>query len=235
MPTPPTSARSSGQTTSDAKDAAAHVAAEAKDTAGDVAADVKDKAMTTASEATSAAKDVAETAKHKAADLADQAKSEAQDTADGAKSQAAHVLEDVSEALRATGETLADQHHDAFASYARTAADQVEQFTASIRDRSVGEILDEAERFARRDPALFIGGAFLLGVVGGRFLKASRPRPTSSGTTSSLPSASRPSGTTAGTASGSVTGSSSTVASPARPVATPSPSGITPSTLPLHS
>ncbi len=81
--------------------------------------------------------------------------------------------EDASTALHAAGDALHDENRDAFARYAEQAAGQVEQFTSAIRDRSVGEILDEAERFARREPGLFIGGAFLLGIAGARFLKAS--------------------------------------------------------------
>lgn len=61
------------------------------------------------------------------------------------------------------------------AGYADAAAEQLDTVTRSFRNRSVGELLDEAERLARRDPALFIGGAFILGVFGARFLKASAP------------------------------------------------------------
>ena len=81
------------------------------------------------------------------------------------KDQATGVLDDASTALHAAGDALHDENRDAFARYAEQAAGQVEQFTSAIRDRSVGEILDEAERFARREPGLFIGGAFLLGIA----------------------------------------------------------------------
>ena len=42
-----------------------------------------------------------------------------------------------------------------------------------IRNRDVGELVNEVQRFARRQPALFVGSAFAIGVIGARFLKSS--------------------------------------------------------------
>src|SRR5690606_10454289 len=111
-----------------------------------------------------------------ASELKDKVQHEAEDRLAEGKATATGALEDVAGALHQAGDALRERDRDAFARYADAAADQVEQFTHSIRDRNVGEILDEAQRFARRDPGLFIGGAFLLGIVGARFLKASAPR-----------------------------------------------------------
>jgi hypothetical protein len=45
----------------------------------------------------------------------------------------------------------------------------------------VGELIGDVEQFARRSPALFLGGAFALGVLAARFVKSSsaaaNPRP----------------------------------------------------------
>ena len=38
------------------------------------------------------------------------------------------------------------------------------------------DIVREAEAFARRQPAVFIGGALALGLLASRFLKAAPPR-----------------------------------------------------------
>lgn len=119
-----------------------------------------------------AASDLADQAKDKATDLTAQAKHAAEDKLATGKEQATGALANVSEALHATGDALRDQDQDAFARYADMAAREVDQFTSAIRGRSVGELLDEAEGFARREPALFLGGAFLLGIFGSRFLKA---------------------------------------------------------------
>ena len=119
-----------------------------------------------------AAGDLASQAKDAAGDLTAKAKDAATDKLSTGKEQAAGALSNITEALHATSDALRDQNQDAFARYADMAAREVEQFTDAIRGRSVGELLDEAEGFARREPALFLGGAFLLGIFGSRFLKA---------------------------------------------------------------
>jgi len=46
-------------------------------------------------------------------------------------------------------------------------------------------LLRDTEQLARRQPALFFGGAFLLGLAAGRFLKSSSPQPQFGGTAES--------------------------------------------------
>src|SRR5690606_20210610 len=60
--------------------------------------------------------------------------------------------------------------------YMRQMADQVDRFAGYLESRDVGEVMDQVEDFARRQPAAFIGGAFTLGLIGARFLKSSRER-----------------------------------------------------------
>ena len=163
-PTPPTSAGRPDSTAEHAKREASKTADDAKAAASDVADSAK-----------SAAEDVADKATDKAKAVAGDAASAAQSTAETGKAQATGALDDVADVLHDTSDSLRDHDRDAFAQYADQAARQVEQFTSAIRDRSVGEILDEAERFARREPGLFVGGAFLLGIFGARFLKADAP------------------------------------------------------------
>lgn len=117
--------------------------------------------------------DLTDKAKEQAGDLVDKAKDTASEHLSDGKEKATGVLTDAAEALHSVGDTLRDNDQGAFARYADMAATQVEQFTDAIRGRSVGELLDEAEDFARREPALFLGGAFVMGIFGARFLKAS--------------------------------------------------------------
>ena len=56
------------------------------------------------------------------------------------------------------------------------AADQLDRFSTRLRERNVSELLHDAQQLARRQPALFIGGAFVLGLLGARFLKSSSDR-----------------------------------------------------------
>jgi hypothetical protein len=55
------------------------------------------------------------------------------------------------------------------------AADQVERLSTYLRDSSFEDVIREAEDMARRQPLLFLGGAFLAGFLGARFLKSSSP------------------------------------------------------------
>ena len=111
-------------------------------------------------------------AKEQAAGLVDKARGAASERLEGGVETATGALSNVAEVLHDASDSLREHDQDAFARYAEVAAQQVEQFTEAIRGRSVGDLLDEAERFARREPGLFLGGAFLLGIFGSRFLKS---------------------------------------------------------------
>ena len=56
---------------------------------------------------------------------------------------------------------------------AESAADNLQRFSDSLRDRDLDGLLRDAESFARRQPAVFIGAAALVGFLAVRFLKAS--------------------------------------------------------------
>jgi hypothetical protein len=56
------------------------------------------------------------------------------------------------------------------------ASDQMKRFADTIRQRGVADMMDDLNQFARRRPALFIGGAFLVGIGIARFLKSTADR-----------------------------------------------------------
>jgi hypothetical protein len=60
--------------------------------------------------------------------------------------------------------------------YLSSAADQVDRLSHYLRSTDLRQMAEGVERFARRQPAIFIGGAFALGLLGARFLKSSRPQ-----------------------------------------------------------
>ena len=91
------------------------------------------------------------------------------------KDQATEGLGTVAQAVRQTTQSLRDQQHDTVAQYVERAADQIERLSDRLKNKDVTELLDDAQQLARRQPALFIGGAFALGLVGARFLKSSSP------------------------------------------------------------
>jgi hypothetical protein len=55
-------------------------------------------------------------------------------------------------------------------------ATQVEGMSSYLQTKGFGDVVDDLESFARREPVLFVGSAFVVGLLGGRFLKSSRPQ-----------------------------------------------------------
>lgn len=127
-------------------------------------------------EAKQKAGEVVEQAKQKGGEVVEQTRTRAFDMMDEQKSRAAEGLGSVASALRQTGESLRTGDQGQFGEVAERAADFVERFSDDLRNKDVNELLYEAERFARREPELFLGGAVLLGLVAARFLKASNRR-----------------------------------------------------------
>src|SRR6188508_2479721 len=92
------------------------------------------------------------------------------------KNKATDGIGTVAQAVRQTTQHLRDQQHETIARYVDEAANQLERVSNQLRDKDVGELMQDAQRFARRRPAVFIGSAFAIGLLGARFLKSSRDR-----------------------------------------------------------
>jgi hypothetical protein len=60
------------------------------------------------------------------------------------------------------------------AGYVDRASERFERAANYLKTADPKQAMRDAERFARREPALFFGGAFLLGLAAARFLKSSR-------------------------------------------------------------
>ena len=89
------------------------------------------------------------------------------------KERATDGLGSLARAVRQSTQTLRDNRQDTAAQYIERAADRLEQFSDGLRNRDLGDLMRETERFARRQPAVFIGAAFMAGMLAARFLKSS--------------------------------------------------------------
>ena len=89
------------------------------------------------------------------------------------KTRATEALGSVAVALRQSSQPLRDHNQVTLADYAGRAADQLEQLSTRVRERDLTELMDDVNRFARRQPALFVGAAFAVGALAARFLKSS--------------------------------------------------------------
>jgi hypothetical protein len=117
---------------------------------------------------------VIDQAKETISNVASQAGDKVTSRLDSQKDRAADGLGSVVQALRQTGDQLREQNQaTAVHEYISSAADQVERFADYLRSTNVSQMVNKAEQFARRQPALFLGGAFVLGLLGARFLKSS--------------------------------------------------------------
>jgi hypothetical protein len=94
---------------------------------------------------------------------------------DEQKNRAADGLGGIANVIRNAGNELRSEN-ETLAHYVDMTSDQLRRFADQIRQRGVADMLDDVHAFARRRPALFIGGAFLVGIGIARFLNSSSER-----------------------------------------------------------
>jgi hypothetical protein len=90
------------------------------------------------------------------------------------RSQAADRISGIAEAVRGTSERLRSDNQPSVANLTDSLADQVERLSSYLRDRDLTEFRRDLEGFARRQPAVAVGVALALGMLGARFIKSSQ-------------------------------------------------------------
>lgn len=121
-----------------------------------------------------------------ATEVVGQAKEKASSLIGEQKSHLAAGIGTVADSIRQIGENLQHETADgeknqvaAFAGkYGDSLAERVERISHYMEGKDLGELASDAEQFARRNPTLFVGGAFALGILAARFLKSSDSRRT---------------------------------------------------------
>lgn len=150
----------------------------AADTAQDFATKVKDAAE----QAKGAGSDIADKAKAKLGDLhgqamdatadfrgqamkyKDQALDQARSAAEDGKMKAADTIHGVADDLREAATSLGrNQTIAPVGKYANQAADALEDFAGTLRDKDIDQLVTEASGFVRRNPAIAIGIAVAAG------------------------------------------------------------------------
>ena len=120
---------------------------------------------------------VVDSAKQAASQVLDDVRDQATTRADQKREFVAEGVSSVAHAFRQMGDGA--RNSGPFGAYTaefgHKVADRVEQTAQYLRTRDVRGIVNDAENYARRSPAVFLGGAFLLGIAVSRFLKSSRP------------------------------------------------------------
>ena len=138
------------------------------DTAVDKAQEVAVKTQEKVSETAAAAK---EQAKRAAAQVGDQAKQ----TVDSRMSDVAQEIGSVADAVRQTSSEIGGENQT-LSKYGDRLAEQLEGISSYLNEKGVEDVLNDLQDFARRKPVVFLGGAFMLGIMAGRFVRSSGER-----------------------------------------------------------
>lgn len=114
--------------------------------------------------------ELADQAKQSVAGVVDHAQNVLSDQLQSGAQRSAGQLGDVANALRRSSQDL---DGSPAAQYVNKAAEQIDRVARYVRTADVDDMKRTVEDFARREPLIFLGGAFALGMIGARFLKSS--------------------------------------------------------------
>jgi hypothetical protein len=121
--------------------------------------------------------DLLQHAKQAGGEIVNQVQQQAGSPIEHQKETAANELSQVVNAVRQFGQTLSGEANGPIARYAAEygdkAADSLERLSKYIREQDPKRLLNDVQNFGRRQPALLLGGAFLLGFAGARLIKSS--------------------------------------------------------------
>ena len=112
-----------------------------------------------------------------AGDLAGRAKEIGFTQADRGRELTAEGLTKLAETIRRAAGDVEDQ--PMAANIASTVAEQTDRAATYLRQTDARQIVTNVEGLARKSPALFLGGAFVLGAIASRFIKAAGGAPAS--------------------------------------------------------
>lgn len=167
----------------------------AVDAARTTTKEVTDQAAEVASTATDAAGQVAQTAANEARDVAGEVRQQAGELGQEVVRQSRHLVEESKNQLHTQAQTqtdriaqslrgVADQltgmvegrppESGAVRDYVQQAADKVGDIAQRVDQRGFDGLVQDAERFARRRPAVFLAGAAAIGFGIGRLFRGAK-------------------------------------------------------------
>ncbi len=89
------------------------------------------------------------------------------------KNRAAGGLGDVADLIKQAGSQLREQGSAGGGQIAENLSERFAQFSSTVREKEIEEILADTEKFGRSNPVAFLSLAALIGFVLARFLKSS--------------------------------------------------------------
>ena len=105
--------------------------------------------------------------------LGQQASERVRSLAEMGKERAGGALDQLAQMLTDAADQVDGKLGAQYGQYARTAAEQVQGFSASVRNKDLDELLDDARNVVRKSPAVAIGAAAAVGFVIARLVQSS--------------------------------------------------------------
>ena len=113
----------------------------------------------------------------KAGQYASEAKAAAVEQAEVAQRDISASLAAFGGALRAAGDHLAGSDQRAASQFMLQAANGIERFAGSLKNKPFADVIDDVRTFGRENSGALIAGSLLAGLALGRFVKSSMPAP----------------------------------------------------------
>lgn len=112
-------------------------------------------------------------AKEQVSGIAQQATTQIKEQLGTQKDKAAGSLDSLTQVIRQTADNLSDSGQPQIGNVVSSLTTKLEDLTSYLRGRDIDEIAGEIQTYARQNPQVVVGGAFLLGIALARFMKAS--------------------------------------------------------------
>lgn len=112
--------------------------------------------------------------KEEASEVTTEVREEVKERADRWTSSLGQKGVGMARALEAASSRLREEGDTALADLADRAATRVERMAGYLERENPSGLVDDLEELGRSNPAAFLGGAFVVGVLGGRLLRASK-------------------------------------------------------------
>lgn len=183
MATPPVAAdvaASAAGVVDQVKDKASQVASQTKEQVGQALAQGKEQAQQAIAQGKEQVGQVLAQGKEQAGQVFDQTKSQIVGQLSDQKTRAADGLAGVVTAIQQAAVPFRDNNVPYVADYAESFAGQIDKVTQYLRDNDIEDLTSDVAAYARKNPTLFVGGAFVLGLGIARFLKSSGTRASAS-------------------------------------------------------
>lgn len=111
----------------------------------------------------------------KATEVAKEATREGQEQVDQYRKAAAKKVDTLADSVKAAAAKLEEADGGRLSTQIAAMADSLVKFSSALRDKSADELMNDVNRLARDNPAIFVGGAVAIGFGLARLARATAP------------------------------------------------------------